>query len=247
MSRPGHEPREVIILRGAALLLAVLSILATGCASDEGTPRSGATTTSQATPSPPNTSEPTTILPFSAGPVDWNNRSSVDIALPTGWHLAACEGDAPFLCASTADGTIDGSIMLLEYPAPAAPPSRDEVEAEAAELYRVTEADRRTTCGSDYHLTADRLSAVTVGGQPGYRYGYQLRDAAGTVTERVILHVVHDNSRQIVINTAFSDPAGCPGEDPERNEFPIEALAAIDPYLDRIVAQSILPSSAGPS
>ena len=230
----------------AAQVIAVLVILATGCASDDGNPRSSGTTTSRPTTSPPNTSEPSTTPPFSAGLVDWNDRSSVDIDLPTGWHLSACDGDAPFLCASTADGTIDGTIMLVEYPAPASEASRDDVDAEANELYRVTEEDRRSTCGTDYHLEADTLTELIVGGKPGYRFGYQLRDAEGKVTERVILHVVDDGSRRIVINTAFSDPDGCPGQDPERNEFPIEALPAIDPYLDRIVAQSILPVGAGP-
>jgi hypothetical protein len=230
----------------AAHVMAVLVILATGCASDDDNPRSGGTTTAQPTTSSPNTSEPSTTLPFSAGPVDWSDRSSVDITLPTGWRLAACDGDAPFLCASTADGTIDGTVMLVEYPAPATAASRDDVEAEANELYRVTEEDRRVTCGTDYHLEADTLTELAVGGKPGYRFGYQLRDARGEVTERVVLHLVDDGSRRIVINTAFSDPDGCPGEDPERNEFTIEALPAIDPYLDRIVAQSILPVGTGP-
>lgn len=222
-------------------VIAVIALLAAGCSSDQDAPRSGGTPTS----TPTSTSTPTT-LPLAAAPVDWNDRSGVDIPLPTGWRLTACEGDAPFLCASTADGTIDGTIMLLEYPAPDGPTSRADVEADAEELYGVTEEDRKITCGPDVALEPDPVTPRTVGGRPGYRYGYRLRDATGELTERVVLHVVRDGSRLVVINTAFSDPDACPGEDPERNEFPVDAFTAIDPYLDVIVARSVLPTGTVP-
>lgn len=224
-------------------LVAVLAILAAGCASGQSAPLASDTTTSHPATSSPAPSDPDPAAPLAA--VDWNDRSSVDIDLPTGWHLAACEGDAPFLCASTPDGAVAGSIMLIEYPATGGSATRAAVAADAEELHRVTEEDRRITCGPDFDLEPDALTEVTVGGEPGYRYGYRLRDDSGRVTEQVVLHVVHEGSRRIVINTAFSDPDGCPGKDPERVEFPIEAFAEIDPYLDDIIADSILPAAAG--
>ena len=133
--------------------------------------------------------------------------------------------------------------MLVEYPAAAVPATPEAVEADAQDLYRVTEEDRRITCGPDFALEPDALRAVTVGGEPGYRYGYRLLDEVGNVTERVVLHVADLGLRRIVINTAFSDADGCPGKDPERVEFPIEAFAEIDPYLDRIVGDSVLPAA----
>lgn len=220
-------------------LVALLAIVAAGCASGDSAPQASDSTTSHPATSRPPSTEPT------FGAIDWNDRSSVDIDLPTGWHLAACEGDAPFLCASTTDGTVDGSIALLEYPASGAPATRQSVAADAEDLYQVTEEDRRITCGPDFDLEPDALAEVSVGGKPGYRFGYRLRDGAGTVTEQVVLHVVDDGSRRIVINTAFSDADGCPGKDPERIEFPIGAFAEIDPYLDRLIADSILPAVAG--
>ena len=235
-------------LRIVALLTA-LTALVTACSSDQASPRTS-TTTSEPDGSEPTTttSTTTTAPPFTADPVDWNNRSAVDISLPTGWRLTACDGDAPFLCASTSDGTIDGTVMLVEYPMPRGAASPEEVEADAEELYRVTEEDRRITCGAAFDLQPDPFVSVTVAGKPGHRYGFQLRDEEGAVTERVVLHVVDDGSRRVVISTAFSDADGCPGEDPERNEFPVAAFAEIEPYLDQIMATSILPTiHSGPS
>lgn len=223
-------------------LVALLAVLAAGCASGQSAPLASDTTTSHPATSSPSPTDPGPTAPPAA--VDWNDRSSVDIDLPTGWHLAACEGDAPFLCASTTDGTVAGSIMLLEYPATGGAATREAVAADAEDLYRVTEEDRRITCGPDFDLEPHALTGVTVGGEPGYRYGYRLRDGTGAVTEQVVLHVVHEGSRRIVINTAFSDADGCPGKDPERVEFPIGAFTDIDPYLDRIIADSILPAAA---
>lgn len=228
-------------MRRFVRVIAAVAVLAAGCSTGQPVQRSSGTTTPA-----PSTSSTTTVPTLTSTPVDWNDRSSVDIPLPSGWRLAGCEGDAPFLCASTADGTIDGTIMLLEYPGSDGPTSRADFEADAQELYVVTEEDRRITCGPDFTLEPDPVMPRTVAGAPGYRYGYQLRDVTGEVTERVVLHAVTDGTRFIVINTAFSDPDSCPGEDPERNEFPVGAFTAIDPYLDEIVARSVLPTATGP-
>ena len=222
-------------MRRAFRLLLALTVLAMGCSSGEDAQPTGRTTTS---------ATPTTTAPFTSPAVDWNDRTSVRISLPSGWTIAACEGDAPFLCASTNEGVIDGTIMLVEYPTDGQPLTREHVQADAAELYRVTETDRQATCGADFRLEPEAVTSLPVGGKPGFRFGYRLRDATEQVTEHVVLHLVADGSRTIVINTAFSDPNGCPGEDPERIEFPIEALTAIEPYLDEIASKSVLPIAA---
>ena len=228
-------------MRRVTAVLVLLAVVGAGCASAESAPPAGDTTTSHPATSSPSPTRPAPAVPFHA--VDWNDRSRVDVELPTGWHLAGCEGDAPFLCASTTDATVAGTIMLVEYPGAGGPATREAVEADADDLYRVTEEDRRITCGPDVHLEPDALREVTVGGEPGYRYGYRLLDEAGNVTEQVVLHVVDLGSRRIVINTAFSDADRCPGKDPERIEFPIEAFAEIEPYLDQIVGDSVLPAA----
>lgn len=178
-----------------------------------------------------------------SGTIDWNDRSTVDIELPTRWRIAACQGDAPYLCLRTPDGTPEGSIMLLEYDLPAgADTSRAAVEADAAELYRIFEEDRRRTCGEDYVLEPEPLQELTVGGLPGYRFGFTLLAPDGSATERVVLHLAFDAGRRIVVNTAFSDPQGCPGQDPERDELPMSAVPDVEPHLDRLAAESLLPT-----
>ena len=120
--------------------------------------------------------------------------------------------------------------------------SRAAVEADAEELYRITEEDRQLTCGDDYRLEPHPFRDLTVGGVAGHRFGYTLRDPQGAPTEIIVLHVAFDAGRQIVVSTAFSDPQGCPGEDPVRDELPTSAYPAVEPYLDQLAAESTLPT-----
>lgn len=184
-----------------------------------------------------------TMPAAAGGTVDWNDRSSVDLELPSGWQIAPCEGDAPYLCMTGPDGTPDGTIMLLEHELSAdEDTSRSAVEAEVAELHRVTEEDRRLTCGGGFSLEPNQLEDVVVGGLPGYRFGYTLRDPAGAATEHAVIHLTFDAGRRIIVSTAFSDPDACPGEDPERDELPITAIQEVEPHIDALVAQSLLPT-----
>ena len=184
------------------------------------------------------------VVPAGAGTsVDWNDRSTVDIELPSGWRLTACEGDAPFLCMFMPDGTPEGTIMLLDYELPGGTDtSRSAVEASALELQQMTEEDRQFVCGDDYSLEPHELEELVVGGLPGYRFGYTIVDPAGALTEHVIIHLAFDAGRRIIVSTAFSDPDACPGQDPERDELPITAIDDVEPHLDRLVAESILPT-----
>lgn len=176
--------------------------------------------------------------------IDWHNRRAVDIELPNGWQLQACEGDAPFLCFFTPEGNPDGTVLLLDFELTAGTDtSRAAVEADAADLYRMTEEDRQFICGQDYELEGHPVEDFVVAGVPGYRFGFTLRDGAGQPTEHVVLHLAFHAGKRYVVSTPFSDPAGCPGEDPERDELPITAIDEIEPHLGQLVSDSVLPSN----
>ena len=181
--------------------------------------------------------------------IDWNDRSTVDVTLPSGWHLEACEGDAPYLCATDPQNRPDGSILMMTTDIPfGADTSAAAIEARATELVRDVEADRKMVCGDDHAAERHPVTATPVAGLPGYRYGFTLRDGDGAVTEHIVLHLTFANGQEFLTSTAFSDPEACPGEDPERDEFHVSARSAIEPYLDDLMAEANLPTDldAGP-
>ena len=183
--------------------------------------------------------------PAAAAPpdkADWSDRSGVDIQLPSGWRIRACEGDAPVLCGHNPAGTVAGTLVLNVGDLAAGDDiSRNAVAREVDEFHRIFSEDRRTTCGPSYQYVGDPLQDATVGGRPGYRFGFTLRNSAGAITEQAVIHLGFDAGRRFSINTSFTDPAGCPGSDPDRIEFPVSARNDILPYLDRLAAESILP------
>lgn len=178
--------------------------------------------------------------------INWVDRASTDVRLPSGWRINACEGDAPVLCAADPRGVIDGTILLaVSDLTTESDLSRSAVASEVASFHRVFREDRLATCGSTYRFEGDPLVDVVVGGVPGFRFGFTIRDGGGNVTEKAVIHLAFAAGQQYVMNTSFTDPAGCPGEDPDRVEFPVAAMGEILPHLDRVAGDTILPTDFG--
>jgi len=178
--------------------------------------------------------------------INWADRPSTDVRLPSGWRITACEGDAPALCAANPSGVVDGTILLSVSDLTAESDiSRAGVAADVASFHRIFEEDRLATCGPTHRFEGDPLVDVTVGGRPGYRFGFTIRDAQGNVTERAVIHLAFAAGQQYAMNTSFTDPAGCPGADPNRVEFKVAVMGEVLPHLDGLAAGSLLPTDFG--
>ncbi|MGH2684794.1 MAG: S-layer homology domain-containing protein, partial [Actinomycetota bacterium] len=181
-----------------------------------------------------------------ANRVDWGNRTDTDVRLPSGWRLTACEGDAPVLCAANPGGVVDGTILFgVSDLTSASDISRSAVEADVDSFHDVFEEDRLTTCGPGYRFDRDPLVDIIVGGQPGYRFGFTVRDGGGNVMEKAVIHLAFAEGQEYAMNTSFTEPAGCPGADPNRIEFPAAAMSQVLPHLDQVAADMVLPTDFG--
>ena len=180
----------------------------------------------------------------------WTDRSTVDVRLPNSWRIEACEGDAPFLCATNPAGVVAGTLFLsVSDLAPDADTSRAGVEAYAADFHRTFEEDRLTTCGRSYRFQRDPVETADVGGVAGYQFGFTLSDGQGRTSEKVVLHLAHAAGRALVVSTIFTDPNLCPGADHERIEFKVADMPDVLPFIDGVVAGIGLPTdfSSGPA
>lgn len=82
-----------------------------------------------------------------------------------------------------------------------------------------------------------------IGGRPGARSGFTLQDSRGNVVERVVNHFVKRGDTMTLVNTdAYTTEGGClPPSDGDLSFTP-EDLETFEPYLDRLVADTPLPS-----
>lgn len=226
---PARADRRIQLPRWmlASTVLLVLVALLTGCGDDD----DGA-----APPGEP--SQPAIVI-------DWTDRTTPD---DTGeYTVSFCEGDGPFLCFEH-DGEFLGTIELVDYDVASLDVIRDALaggaspvealEAHAADFAANFAADRAEGCGPDYVVTADEVVPMTVGGQPGLRFGWTAqRD--GAVVERVVTYgVITDGTLFSLVAIGLTDD-GCL----ERmGELPIGELEGLLPTLDRVAAGSKLPA-----
>jgi hypothetical protein len=200
----------------------------------------GSPPVSTPSPTPPGapSSEEPTPEPTDAWPVmvvDWQRPFHID--LPNGWVLRDCEGEAPLVCVADGDRHV-GAIELGAYPAP------DGVEqdvlahllAHATTFLDDMRADRAAGCpGTTFEPIA--AEPFDVGGTPGVRAGFLMRNAAGDVAEHHVLYWAVDAGTQFVITAAAYAEDGCM----ERlGEFAPDNLVTALPAIDRMVQQTPL-------
>ncbi|HSK23837.1 MAG TPA: hypothetical protein VK906_11700 [Egicoccus sp.] len=196
--------------------------------------------------------KPTEDLPGDEAPVDeplprfppivadW--ETDVRVALPNGWAVEGCEGDAPLLCVVD-DGRQVGFLELGGYPLPAGHDGDDAayLAAAMADFVDGMRADRATGC-PDLGFEAVPPIAITVGGEPGLRGGFRLVDDTGREVERHLLYwTVVDDQHVTVTVPAYAED-GCLAA---VGEFTPEDLGLVALYLDDLVAHTPLPAAGG--
>ncbi|WP_341527529.1 hypothetical protein WKK05_34410 [Nostoc sp. UHCC 0302] len=180
---------------------------------------------------------------------------------PTGWQVAACEGNAPLLCVSS-KGEILGTVEIGVYPlannqdfqkklvAAGIPPSSQvdyrnpqyqtqivtALKAWVADFYTSLAKDREAEYGKQIVFSAYPAQPVPIGKLQGIRYGFAGIKQQGGVQEQHISHVTFDGAALYVITTAFD-----PGSETGKFEK-LENLAIFQPYLDAIATNLRLPN-----
>lgn len=171
--------------------------------------------------------------------VDWTG--SFETQLPNGWVVRDCEGDRTHVCVYNGDAFLGDMELLSDYPlAPGEEEKDPQVVAREWATRFVSEFrdDRAQGCAA-FVFDADPVSAAPVGGQPGARAGFTLKDGSGRAVERVInYYVLVDGTMSIVNTDAYVEEGGCLAPSEIDPAFGPEDLAEIEPYLDRLVANS---------
>jgi hypothetical protein len=166
-------------LPSAVCRLASLGLFVIACA---GSP-------ADTTAAPPTTTVPTTTTV--EGTWVWG-IDSVDLG--EGYTLGPCEGDADQVACITKDGAVVGSAEHLSLPVESfdfldgVDSPVESVELIAFDYVATFSEDRQSTCP---HLEFREVAptAVTIGGRPGLRYGFEELDA-GLVVERNLIYGV---------------------------------------------------------
>lgn len=180
-------------------------------------------------------------------------------AAPTGWQVAACEGNAPLLCISSKEELL-GTVEIGVYPlannqdfqkqlvAAGIPPSSGveyqttyqtqvltALKAWVADYYTGLLKDRQSGYGKQIIFSVYPAQTVSIGKLQGIRYGFTGIKQQGGVQEQHISHAVFDGTTLYVITTAF-DPGSQTGKFEK-----LENLAIFQPYLYAIAAELRLP------
>ncbi len=226
--------------------LVLVTALAVGCTGPQAAPAPTPTPTPTSTETP--TAEPTdapVVQPIVASYAP----GAPATALPDGWTIADCEGDAPLLCVGREgfDGVV-GVLMFESFPLDrglAAADGREAVlEALRANAQLRMESlveDRAIGCGPTYDGSVEPMADLLVDGRPGVRSGFRaVQD--GEVVEHVVTYATV-SAGQMWLLVAESARDGSCLDDAEMDLFAPDQLASFVPVLDRVVAGTPLPAA----
>lgn len=219
----------------AAIVLPLAACSVTGDAT-AGPPPSPAPSPGEAAPPAPG---PTTPRGEGSFVMDW--EGPFGLTLPNGWTVRDCEGGRADACVYAGDDLLGDIELLTDYPLD--DDQRDAegavVLAELADGFLAHFAEDRAAGCAGFTFVADEVRDVTVGGLPGKRASFSLLDADGVVVERVINHFVLPGDTYAIVNTdAYVVAGGCLGPSETDTSFVPDDLAALEPYLDRLVAET---------
>ncbi len=221
-------------------VLVALTILASACATADGssTTTTPTTTTTTAPTTPPTTEQPTPVPSF-----DWDDRDATTTF--DGWTVGYCEGDAPFLCVEK-DGEVVGVIEIflrdpLTYTA-YDPTTTDEtnLRALAADFVEAFEMDRPSGCGAGYLVEAVEPQPFEYTNTRGLVHGFRGSFADGTPSELHLQYAALSYGRLISLVASAYNEAGCPGKD-DTTSFDVDTLEAFRPVLEHLLADSPIP------
>lgn len=235
-------PLEIDVKRRTLpVLLAAAALTVSACSfADEvrAQPTPSPTTTEQPSVAPsPRTREDALVLAWTG---------TFDVSLPNGWDVRSCEGDRLDACVYAGDDRLGGFELLNGYPLGDSQLSQDaetvlsDLAAGFLEHFR---QDRSVGC-SEFVFVDDPVADVSVGGQPGKRAAFSLRDGNGRVVERVVNYFALQGDTYAIANAAAYVPdGGCLGLSEYDPYFAPADLDTLEQYLDEVIANSPLPET----
>jgi hypothetical protein len=177
--------------------------------------------------------------------VDWAQPDRT--ALPDGWRLADCPGDAPLFCLGK-DGQTVGQIEVLEFPL-ATLEELSAVLAERGEAAALEDhagryiadftAERTEGCPPGYAVAGDPPRRLSASDGLVIRYGFTGTLADGRPSEKTVQYAGLRDDTLVLLSAIAEDPGGC--LPPEGTSLTSAQLAAFAPVLDRVVEASGLP------
>jgi hypothetical protein len=189
----------------------------------------------------------------------WKNALTTTTA-PTGWNVAPCNGNAPFLCISS-NGKNLGSVEMASYPISKQPklqkmlsdagittganidyqnPNyqskiREALNAWIRDEYEAISKDRQNTYANKVNFLAYPPQKISIGRLQGVRYGFTGMKREGGVIEQHLKYVTSDGNSIYVINAAYDSTSASGKFDKYEN------LAVFEPYLSEIASNLKLP------
>ena len=160
------------------------------------------------------------------------------VELGGGHSLGPCEGDADQIACITKDDAVVGSAEFLLLPVDSfdlldgVVDPVESIELIAADYVATFQTDRQSTCPN---LEFKELTpgAVSVGGLPGLRYGFEELDGVEIVERNLIYGVRIGENINLYSFAAIADGA-CLSNEGELSDPAI--LDALLPGLDRVMA-----------
>lgn len=167
------------------------------------------------------------------------------VTLTDGWSVDTCEPSLELACVTTGD-EVAGLVRWGASPLADEPQLREDLRQHGrrealrravADFHRTFEADRED-CGYDYEAGTTRTARVA--GTEGVRTSFVVRDAAGRIVERTVLHLTVARSQRLWVNASAVEAGGCLAR--EGGEFTVRGLAAAERAVDRLAAVGRAPS-----
>ena len=183
-----------------------------------------------------------------AGPqVDFRwSEPLAPVRLNDTWRVRDCDGNAPFLCFTSANGGSGKAELLLFDLAEQNRLRRDLAEGDRARAFRRlaydhyrTFVDDRTGCRDGYTFHPFKPRPASVAGRDGVRFGFVVRDAGGAPVERSVTFATATKTKLVIIATEGLSRRAClPVEGPT---FTVSALRRMGPYVAQLAATGRLP------
>lgn len=176
--------------------------------------------------------------------VDWTD-STRSVTFDDGWAIAACQGDAPLLCADKGGAPV-GTVEAAVYPIASFEELDPEADADenlaafADGFVAALGHDRATGCGPEYVFEPLEIRDFVVAGAPGAAFGFEGIMPDGSPSELNLQYATIIGDRVVSVTAIAYDEGGCPGRD-DLSGFRTADLVEFRPHLEDILHQSPLP------